>query len=139
MSSECYVNEPITWPDNLLPIFREIIDGTNESLYYLPDGSALRFYVRALGPALSVPEYGQPGILMLVVDGSALHIHSPVTGADEATISVTDMSGRIVKRIAMRLNGQHTTVSVADLPSGSYLCSMESGMVTSTGRFLLVR
>lgn len=139
MSSECYVNEPITWPDNLLPIFREIIDGTNESLYYLPDGSALRFHVRALGPVLSVPEYGQPGILMLVVDGSALHIHSPVTGADEATISVTDMSGRIVKRIAMRLNGQHTTVSVADLPSGSYLCSMESGMVTSTGRFLLVR
>lgn len=136
---ECYIHEDLMWSGRALSIRGEFVDGVNMSLYYLPDGPRDRFYVRAIGPTLSVPDSNPAVTLGAGVIGSILYIDQPLTGSGAAVISITDMSGRVVKQTTAVLDGRPISVSVADLPSGNYLCSLELGTVTATGKFSLVR
>lgn len=136
---ECYIHEDLMWKGGALLLSRELIDEVNMNLYYLPDGPRDQFYVRSIGPTLSAPDSNQAMVLSVGVAGSILYIGRSSTATGEAVVSIADMSGRVVKRMVTVLDGRPASVSVADLPAGSYLCSLESGMVTMTGKFMLVR
>lgn len=138
-TTECYINEDLMWSGSALPITREFVDGVNMSLYYLPDGPRDLFYVRAIGPTLSATDSNPVTTLSVGVIGSILYIDQSQTGSGESIISIVDMSGRVVTRMVAVANGRPISVSVADLPAGNYLCSLELGTVTATGKFSIVR
>jgi len=138
-SSECFINEQlISQGEPLTPLWHHA-DDVNNNYYYLPDGIWGGFYCRAIGPTLPVPEPGTPTLLTMVVDGSTLRISPRTDMAGEGTLSITDMSGRLVQRHTLSLDSRPVAVSINGLPAGNYLCSLQAGSMTSTGKFSVVR
>lgn len=137
-ASECYLSDRIMLFGQTIPWIPEFVDDVNERYYYRP-GMRYGFICRAIGPTLPVPDPGTPTPLMLVVDGSTLRIASPTNAAGEGVLSITDISGKLVQRSNVYLDGRPVSVSIAGLPTGSYLCSLQAGSVAATGKFAVVR
>ncbi len=133
--SECFINEPIMLFGQPMAINREFVDVVNNNFYYVPR----QFICRAIGPTLPVPEQGAPKPLTMTVDGSTLRISLASDMVGEGTLSITDMSGRLVKRLAVTLDGRPIFMSITGLPSGNYLCSLQVGSMTGTGKFSVVQ
>jgi len=137
--SDCFINEPLMWHGQQLVAVPHMVDDATGTFYYLPNGSRDFFYARAIGPTLSATDSNPVTTLSVGVIGSILYVDQSQTGSGESIISIVDMSGRVVKRMVAVANGRPISVSVADLPAGNYLCSLELGTVTATGKFSIVR
>lgn len=139
-TSECYLNDKTFSPSGQpIALMTEFVDDVNNSYYYLPNGARDGFFCRSIGPTLPVPEPGAPTPLTMIVDGSTLRISPTSDMAGDGTLSITDMSGRLVQRLTVSLGGRPISVSIAGLPAGNYLCSLQAGSLTSTGKFSVVQ
>lgn len=134
-NAECYLNDQLA----LTIGAPYVIDDVGESIYYLPNSWWDPFYCRAVGPTLPVPEPGAPTPLTMVVDGHTLRITPPSDAAGDGILSITDMSGRMMQRSTVVFDGRPVSVSVAGLPTGSYLCSLQAGSMAATGKFSIVQ
>lgn len=137
--SECYLSDTVLFSGDPIPQVPEFVDDVNGNYYYVPNGARYGFICRTIDPVLSVPDPGASIPLTLVVDGSTLRISSPSGASGEGVLSITDVSGRLVKRSVIRYDGPSILVPIADLTSGTYLCSLEVGTTTTTGKFSLTR
>lgn len=134
---ECFINERILLFGEPIGVTYEAVDDTNDNFYYIP--SRQQFICRAIGPTLPVPEPGAPTPLTMVVDGHTLRITPPSDAAGDGILSITDMSGRMMQRSTVVFDGRPVSVSVAGLPTGSYLCSLQAGSMAATGKFSIVQ
>jgi len=76
---------------------------------------------------------------MMVVDGSTLRITTPSDATGDGILSITDISGRLMQRSTVVLGGRPVSVSIAGLPTGSYLCSLQAGSISATGKFSVIQ
>ncbi len=134
-NAECYLNDQLA----LTTGAPYVADDVNQNLYYLPNGPRDGFICRAIGPTLPVPEQGAPSPLTMTVDGSTLRITPPIDMAGEGILSITDVSGRLMQRLAIALDGRPISVPITGLPTGNYLCSLQAGSMTGTGKFSVVQ
>lgn len=134
-NAECYLNDQLALTTGA-PYFA---DDVNQNLYYLPNGPRDGFICRAIGPTLPVPEQGAPTPLTMTIDGSTLRISPTTDMAGEGILSITDVRGHLMQRLAIILDGRPVSVSIAGLPSGNYLCSLQAGSLTGTGKFSVVQ
>jgi len=134
-NAECYLNDQLA----LTTGAPYVADDVNQNLYYLPNSYWGSFICRAIGPTLPVPEPGAPTSLMMVVDGSTLRITTPSDATGDGILSITDISGRLMQRSTVVLGGRPVSVSIAGLPTGSYLCSLQAGSISATGKFSVIQ
>lgn len=117
------------------------IDGSGS--YSLIKGNirgGLEFYKRKVYQA-TTPDVSQVGKMVVYPNPAKdlLNISWSGLDSDDVTLNIIDVQGRHNRSKTLPPNYGHTTIAIGDLPSGMYICILQSGVSKFYGKFTVVR